>query len=78
MAQIAKNLFAMWETWCQSLMWKDPLEEGMPTHSSILAREFPGTEEPIGSQRRWTQRHSTHIYIQKYFLNLMESPSEFN
>ena len=27
----------MWETWVQSLGWKDPLEEGMATHSSILA-----------------------------------------
>jgi len=27
----------MWETWVQSLGWEDPLEEGMATHSSILA-----------------------------------------
>ena len=27
----------MWETWIQSLGWEDPLEEGMATHSSILA-----------------------------------------
>ena len=27
---------------------KDPLEEGMATHSSILAWEIPGTEEPGG------------------------------
>ena len=27
----------MEETWVQSLGWKDPLEEGMATHSSILA-----------------------------------------
>ena len=36
-----KNLPAMQETWVQSLGWEDPLEEGMPTHSSILARENP-------------------------------------
>ena len=27
----------MWETWVQSLGWEGPLEEGMATHSSILA-----------------------------------------
>ena len=36
-AQIVKNLPAMWETWVQSLGWEDPMEEGMATHSSILA-----------------------------------------
>ena len=30
----------------QSLGWEDPLEEGMATHSSILAWEIPWTEEP--------------------------------
>ena len=37
MAQTVKNLPAMWETWVRSLGWEDPLEEGMATHSSILA-----------------------------------------
>ena len=37
MAQTVKNLPAMWETWVQSLSREDPLEEGMATHSSILA-----------------------------------------
>ena len=45
-AQMAKNLLAMQETWVQSLGWEDPLEEGMATHSSILAWRIPGTEEP--------------------------------
>ena len=36
-AQLVKNLPAMWETWVRSLGWEDPLEEGMTTHSSILA-----------------------------------------
>ena len=34
----------------QSLCWKDPLEEKMATHSSILARVIPWTEEPGGLQ----------------------------
>ena len=31
----------MQETWIQSLGWEDPLEEGMATHSSILALRIP-------------------------------------
>ena len=40
-AQTVKNTPAMWETWVRSLAWEDPLEEGMATHSSILARRIP-------------------------------------
>ena len=36
------------ETWAQSLGQKDPLEEEMATHSSILGWEIPWTEEPGG------------------------------
>ena len=42
-AQLVNNLPAMWETWVQSLGWEDPLEEGMATHSSILAWRIPWT-----------------------------------
>ena len=38
------------ETCVQSLGQEDPLEEGMATHSSILAWDIPGTEEPGGPQ----------------------------
>ena len=48
MVQTVKNLPAMQETWDPSLRWEDPLEKGMATHSSILARKFPWTEEPGG------------------------------
>ena len=47
---VVKNLPEVQETWVQSLGWKDPLEEGMATHSSILARRIPWTEEPGGLQ----------------------------
>ena len=40
-AQMIKNLPAMWETWVQSLGREDSLEEGMATHSSILAWRIP-------------------------------------
>ena len=41
MAQLVKKPPAMQETWVQSLGWKDLLEEGMATHSSILALRIP-------------------------------------
>ena len=41
MAQMVKNLSAMWDTWVRSLDWDDPLEEGMTTQSSILAWRIP-------------------------------------
>ena len=40
-AQMVKNRPAVWEMWAQSLGWEDPLEEGMATHSSILAWRIP-------------------------------------
>ena len=49
MAQTVKNPPAMWETWVLSLGWEDSLEEGMATHSSILAWRIPWTEEPGGA-----------------------------
>ena len=39
--QLVKNLPARWETWVRSLGWKDPLEKGKATHSSILAWRIP-------------------------------------
>ena len=45
MAQLAKNSPAMWEAWVQSLGWEDPLEEGIATHSSILAQKIPMDRE---------------------------------
>ena len=40
-AQMVKNLPATREYWVRALGWEDPLEEGMETHSSILALENP-------------------------------------
>ena len=46
MTQTVTSPPAMQETWLQSLGREDPLEKGMETHSSILARRSPWTEEP--------------------------------
>ena len=51
MAQLVKNLPAMWETWVRSLGWEDPLVKGKATHSSILAWRIPWTVEFMGVQR---------------------------
>ena len=47
-AQLVKNLPAMWETWVRSLGWEDPLEKGTTTHSSILAWRIPWMYSPWG------------------------------
>ena len=69
MAQLVKNLSAMWETRVQFLGREDPLEKGMATHSSTLVWEIPWTEEPgglrsIGSEdldTTWQLNHHQHI-----------------
>ena len=55
-AQMLKNLPAMWETQVWSLGWEHPLEKGMATHSSILAWTIPWTEEPTRLQSMGLQR----------------------
>ena len=50
-AQLVKNSPAIWETWVQSLGWKDPLEKGAAIHSSILAWRIPWTVYSVESQR---------------------------
>ena len=44
-AETVKCLPTMWETWVQSLGWKDLLEKGKATHSSSLAWKIPWMEE---------------------------------
>ena len=46
----------MQETGVQALGRGDPLEEGMATHSSILAGRIPRTEEPGGLQSVGSQK----------------------
>ena len=55
-AQRIKHLPAMRETRVQSLVWEDPLEKEMATHSSIFAWRIPWTEEPGRLQSTGWQR----------------------
>ena len=48
MAQVVKNPPSVWETWVQSLGWKDPLEEGIATYSSLPAWRILWMEKPGG------------------------------
>ena len=45
LAQLVKNLPAMWETWVRPLGWEDALEKGTTTHFSTLAWRIPWTEQ---------------------------------
>ena len=55
-AQMVKNLPAMWETCVQSLGQEDSLEKGMTTHFRILAWRILWTEEPGGLQSMGSHR----------------------
>ena len=56
MSQTVKNLSSVQEMWVPSLGWEDPLEEGMATHSNILAWEIPWVVEPGRLQSMGVQR----------------------
>ena len=47
-AQLVKNLSALWETWVQSLGWEDPLEKGKATTPVLLPGEFHELCSPWG------------------------------
>ena len=66
-AQLVKNLPAMWETWVQPLGWEDPLEKGTPTHSSIWPGEFHGLYSP------WSRR-VRHDWATFIFFTVQSSP----
>ena len=74
-----------YEMWIRSLGGEDPLEEGMATHSSILAWRIPWTEEPgglqpVGSQRvglKWLSTHirEGHLYLSLWVCGVLHSDS---
>ena len=68
--QMVKNLPARQETWFRSLGWEHPLEKGAATHSSILARRIPWTEEPGTLQSMDSQRvgHDWATFTSLHFM----------
>ena len=57
MAQLVKNLPAMWETWVRSLGWEDPLEKGKATHYNILAWRIPWGHKELNRTERLSQKN---------------------
>ena len=74
-AQMVKNPPAMWETWVPSLGWEDMLEEGIATHSSILAWRIPmgrgawlATVHGVAKRSQrvghdWATKHIEHLVL---------------
>ena len=56
---MVKKLPAMQEIQVRSLDWEDPLEEGMATHSSILAWRTPRTDKPGGYSPKGSKESDT-------------------
>ena len=78
MAQLIKNLPALWEIWVRSLGWEDPLEKGMATHSSILAMEDPIVHGVAKSQTRLTFTRFVKAFppgIKRLLISWLQSPS---
>ena len=62
-SSVVENPSAIQEMWVRSLGWENALEEGMATHSSILALEIPWTEEPGGLQSMGSQEQLNHHHL---------------
>ena len=71
---VAKNLPATQETQVQPLGWEDPLEEGMETHSSILAWRIPWIERPGGLQSMGSQRVRHHGSNEHLHTHVLSTP----
>ena len=66
---MVKNLPAMQETqetWVRSLDWEDPLEEGMATHSSILAGDSHG-QRSLGGYSPWGCKDSDKTEVTEHW-----------
>ena len=66
----------MGETRVQSLGCEDSLEKEMATHSSIIAREIPWTEEPGGLQSMGSQRVERDLATKQQIIIYLPSISE--
>ena len=56
------------QVWC--LGREDPLEEGMATHSNIVAWRIPWMEEPGGLQSVGSQRVGHNWVTEQYIFNI--------
>ena len=60
----------MWETWVQSLSWKDPLEKGKAPHSSILAWRIPWSSTESEKSEQISLSLSLYEYITLIYIYL--------
>ena len=65
--QLVKNLPSMQEAWVRSLVWEDPLEKGMVTHSIIWPGEFHGLYSPWVT-KSWTRLSDFHFTSDSYWV----------
>ena len=73
-AELIKNLPAMWKTWVRSLGWEDPLEKGKATHSSILAWRIPWTVHGVAKSQALLSNF--HFYFLELSLLTMDVVAE--
>ena len=81
MAHWEKTLPAMQErqeTWIPSLGWEHPFQEEMATHSSILARKLPCSEDPGGLQSKVSQKSWTWLSTYPFSKQLSLAFGEFS
>ena len=69
----------MWETWVWSLGWEDPLEEGMATHSSILAWKISMDREAWQATVHGVEKSRTQLSTEEHgtYLNLLDGSFSF-
>ena len=74
-AQLVKNLPAIWKTWVRSLGWEDPLEKGKATHSSILGLENSMGYTVHGVAKSQTRLSDFHFHSERSGSHLMPCPA---
>ena len=75
MAQLVKNLPAIWKTWVRSLGWEDPLEKGKATHSSIIGLENSMGYTVHGVAKSQTRLSDFHFHSERSGSHLMPCPA---
>ena len=71
-AQWVKNLPVMQETQTQSLVQEDSLEDGMATHSNVLAWRSPWTAEPGRGYSSWGHKESDTAEVTEHTCSYLE------
>ena len=66
MAQLVKNMPAMWETWVRSMGWEDPLEKGKATQLQVSGLENSMDCIVHGVAKSWTQLSDFHFHTIVY------------